>query len=72
MRPDYEFLRPNLVNLAKPSAGIRGTVDLIFGEFVTAHAAVQHLLNLGRHLVRAQHYRDLRISACDDWSRAMA
>jgi len=41
-------------------------------RFVTAHAAVQNLFNLGRHLVRAQHYRDLRISAFDDWSRAVA
>ena len=32
-------------------------------RFVTAHAAVSNLFNLGRHLVRAQHYRDLRISA---------
>jgi len=40
--------------------------------FVTAHAAVQNLFNLGRHLVRAQHYRDLRISAFNEWSRAVA
>ena len=32
-------------------------------RFVTAHAAVSNLFNLGRHLVRAQYYRDLRISA---------
>ena len=41
-------------------------------RFVTAHAAVQNLFNLGRHLVRAQHYRDLRVSAFDEWSRAAA
>jgi putative transposase len=41
-------------------------------RFVTAHAAVQNLFNLGRHLVRAQHYRDLRIGAFDEWSRAVA
>ena len=29
-------------------------------RFVTAHAAVQNLFNLSRHLVRAQHYRDMR------------
>ena len=40
--------------------------------FVTAHAAVQNLFNLGRHLVRAQHYRDLRISAFNEWSSAVA
>jgi putative transposase len=39
---------------------------------VTAHAAVQNLFNLGWHLVRAQHYRDLRVSAFDEWSRAVA
>ena len=32
-------------------------------RFVTAHAAVANLFNLGRHLVRAEHYRNLRISA---------
>jgi putative transposase len=41
-------------------------------QFVTAHAAVSNLFNLGRHLVRAQHYRNLRISAFGEWSRAVA
>ena len=41
-------------------------------RFVTVHAAVTNLFNLGRHPVRTQHYRDLRISAFDDWSRAVA
>lgn len=41
-------------------------------RFVTAHAAVQNLFNLVRHLVRDQHYRDLRISAFVNWSRAVA
>ena len=41
-------------------------------RFVTAHAAVHNLFNLGRHLVRAQHYRDLRGSAFGEWSRAVA
>ena len=41
-------------------------------RFVTAHAAVQNLFNLGRHLVSARHYRDLRVRAFDDWSRAVA
>ena len=40
--------------------------------FVTAHAAVSNLFNLGRHLVRAQHYRDLRVSAFGEWNRAVA
>jgi putative transposase len=41
-------------------------------RFVTAHAAVQNLFNLGRHMVGAQHYRDLRTSAFNEWSRAVA
>ena len=41
-------------------------------RFVTAHAAVQNLFNLSRHLVGAQHYRDLRIGAFGEWSRAVA
>ena len=41
-------------------------------RFVTAHAVVQNLFNPGRHLVRAEHYRDLRIGAFGKWSRAVA
>ena len=41
-------------------------------RFVTAHASVQNLFNLGRHLVKAQHYRDLRVSAFEEWGRAVA
>ena len=41
-------------------------------RFVIAHAVVQNLFNLSRHLVRAQHYRDLRVGAFEVWSRAVA
>jgi putative transposase len=41
-------------------------------RFVTAHTAVSNLFNLGRHKVRAEHYRDLRISAFTEWGRAVA
>ncbi len=41
-------------------------------RFLGAHAAVSNLSNLGRHLVRAQHYRDLRVSAFTEWERAVA
>jgi putative transposase len=41
-------------------------------RFVTAHAAVSNLFNLGRHLIRAEHYRNLRVSAFNEWSRAAA
>ena len=58
--------------------GMRGPASRKFKSvgqaqrFVTAHVAVQNLFNLGRHLIRAQHYRDLRVSAFNDWSRAVA
>ena len=41
-------------------------------RFLGAHAAVSNLFNLGRHLVRAEHYRNLRTSAFSEWSRAVA
>lgn len=41
-------------------------------RFLGVHASVSNLFNLGRHLVRAQHYRDLRVSAFEEWGRAVA
>jgi putative transposase len=41
-------------------------------RFLGAHAAVSNLFNLGRHLNHAEHYRNLRESAFNEWSRAMA
>jgi putative transposase len=41
-------------------------------RFVTMYAAVHNLFNLGRHLVRAQQYRDLRVGAFEKWGRAVA
>ena len=41
-------------------------------RFLGPHAAVSNLFNLGRHKVGAQHYRDLRMSAFAEWSRAVA
>ena len=41
-------------------------------QFLGAHAAVSNLYNLGRHMVSAQHYRDLGISAFTEWSSAVA
>lgn len=41
-------------------------------RFLDAHAAVHNLFNLGRHPVRAEHYRNLRISAFTEWGRAVA
>jgi putative transposase len=41
-------------------------------RFLGAHAGVSNLFNLGRHLVRAKRYRDLRVSAFTEWSKAVA
>jgi putative transposase len=41
-------------------------------RFLIAHAATSKLFNLERHLVPAEHYRNLRISAFNEWSRAVA
>ncbi len=41
-------------------------------RFLGTHAAVYNLFNLGRHLIRADHYRNLRTSAFTEWSRAVA
>jgi putative transposase len=40
-------------------------------RFLGLHAAVSNLFNLGRHLIKAEHYRNLRIGAFADWSRAV-
>ena len=41
-------------------------------RFLGIHAAVYNLFNLGRHLVSAEHYRNLRTSAFNDWNSAVA
>ena len=41
-------------------------------RFLGTHAAVSNLFNLRRHLVKAEHYRNLRVSAFSEWSRAVA
>jgi putative transposase len=41
-------------------------------RFLGAHATVSNLFNLGKDLVRAEHYRDLRVSAFTEWKRAVA
>jgi hypothetical protein len=41
-------------------------------RFTSVHAAVINLFYLGRHLVRAEHYRNLRITAFNEWNRAVA
>ena len=41
-------------------------------RFLATHAAVYNLFNLGRHLVRARHYRKLRIAAFGRWAIVVA
>ena len=41
-------------------------------RFLSVHAAVHNLFNLGRHLVGAEHYRNLRIIAFKGWTVAVA
>jgi len=41
-------------------------------RFVTVHAAVYNLFNLGRHLVSARYYRGLRENAFSEWSKVVA
>ena len=41
-------------------------------RFLTVHAAVYNLFNLGRHLVSATHYKKLRIDAFGQWTIAVA
>jgi len=41
-------------------------------RFLGTHAAVYNLFNLGRHLISANHYRNLRTSAFSEWGRAVA
>ena len=36
-------------------------------RFLRAHAAASNIFNLGRHLVPANHYRDLSVSAFTEW-----
>ena len=41
-------------------------------RFLTVHAAVYNLFNLGRHLISAEHYRELRTDAFGQWTIAVA
>jgi len=41
-------------------------------RFLGFHAVVSDQFNLGRHLVEAEHYKNLNTSAFTEWSRAVA
>ena len=53
--------------------GMRRFMSMLQAQrFVSVHAAVSNLFNLGRHLVVANHYRTLREEAFASWDRAVA
>jgi hypothetical protein len=62
---DYRRQRLNCVGSAQ-------AFKLTCQYLLDTHAAVSNLFNLGRHLLRAEHYRNLRVSAFAEWSRAVA
>ena len=41
-------------------------------RFLGVHGAVRNLFNLGRHLIRAEHYRNLREGAFGQWVEVVA
>ena len=41
-------------------------------RFLGVHAAVYNLFNLGRHLILAEHYRNIRGGAFERWAEAVA
>lgn len=43
-----------------------------YQQFLGTHSAVYNLFNLGHHLVNAEQYRNLRVSAFSEWSSAVA
>jgi len=53
--------------------GMRKFKSLRHGQrFLSVHAAVYNLFNLAKHLVAADHYRNLRTGAFSEWRRAAA
>ena len=53
--------------------GVRRFKSMLQAQrFLGVHAAVSNLVNLDRHLVAADHYRELRRGAFASWDRAVA
>ena len=50
----------------------RDVESLLAQRFLGVHSAVYNLFNLGRHMVRATHYRDLRHRGFASWTEAVA
>mgnify|MGYP002172655813 CR=1 FL=1 len=67
----------NRAELSHPPTRVRGRGRRRFKSagqaqrFLGVHAAVCNLFNLGRHLVSAAHYRDLRRGAFLPWHQAV-
>jgi putative transposase len=40
-------------------------------RFLSAHREVYNLFNVGRNLISARHYRDLRVCAFASWDRVV-
>ena len=59
---------PHFVRAGSVWALILMSSPLLSVEWVAVH----NLFNLGRHLVGAEHYRNLRIIAFKDWKVAVA
>jgi putative transposase len=41
-------------------------------RFLSAHASIDNLFNLGRHLLSAENYRYFRLRAFASWEKAAA
>ena len=53
--------------------GMRGFKSRVQAQqFLDVHAAVYNLFNLGRHLISARHYGELRHNAFASWEKAVA
>jgi len=55
-----------------PAAGEGAPITPDEPDVLDGNVSAQNVFSLGRHLVRAQHYRDLRVSAFNERSRAVA
>ncbi len=56
--------KPGFVGFSNTQLGLLG--------YLGGDAAVNNLFHLGRRLVRAEYYWDLRVSAFEEWGRAGA
>ena len=55
----------------KPVSSVLALVTWVLSGFITWGATVYNLFNIGRHMVSANHYRSLRISAFSEAGRSL-